>query len=63
MDAGEIAQRVVGQIGENGVGAAERAGHQERVAVRLRLGDDAGTEGAAGAAAVLDHHRLADLPG
>ena len=60
-DRREILARVVADIGiERRVDRERARGDQERVAVGLGLGDLARRDGAAGAAAVLDHDGLAE---
>ncbi len=59
-DRRKIGARVIADIGVDRRIDGERAGgDQQRVAVRGRADDLAGRDGAAGAAAILDHHRLA----
>ncbi|MOA02496.1 hypothetical protein D3C78_1219490 [compost metagenome] len=60
-DGGEILDRVIGQLGDDGrVGAVRgHRGHAYGVAIGRSLGNGIGTDGAARAAAVLDHHGLA----
>ena len=63
-DRDEIVEGVVGQaLVERIAGAEGRGMHQDGVAVRRRLGDEADAGGPARARAVLDHDRLADLLG
>ncbi len=64
-DRREILLRVVGQLGiDRGCDAVRRdRHHQERVAIRRRLGDDVGADAAARAWPVLDHHLLAQRLG
>jgi hypothetical protein len=60
-DRGKILERIVGQLVIEARADHQRrvAAHEERVAVRRRLGDPIGCDVAAGAGDVLDDHRLA----
>ena len=59
----EIVHGIVGQrLVERDGGALRGGQQQERVAVGIGLGCRGGSDRAAGAGAVLDHERLADLP-
>ena len=61
-DAGEVAHRIVAEIGIGRGRRRMRGGlDQQRVAVGLGLDDGGGADRAAGAAAVLDHDGLAEL--
>ena len=59
----EIADRVVGQLGiDRHVGAVgARRADEQRIAVGRRLRRARGTDGAAGAAVILDEHGLPEL--
>ena len=62
-DRGEIVGHVERQLGVGRCHHHVRGRvHQHRVAVGLGLGDHAGAERGAGAAAVFDHEGLAELP-
>jgi hypothetical protein len=59
-DGLEILCRIVRQLRHQARHDGERRGrHQQRVAVRRRLGDDVGPDHRAAAGAVVHHHRLA----
>ena len=52
---GIVAQRRIQEL----VGGQSRANDEDRVAIRIRMGDHIGRNVAAGAGLVLHHHRLA----
>ncbi|MNT21674.1 hypothetical protein D3C72_1570210 [compost metagenome] len=62
-DRAQLSARIVGQLLVQRQVGRDRAGngHQQRIAVRRRLGDVVGADDAAGTALVLHHHRLAEL--
>ena len=63
-DGREVLQGVVGQrLVQRRVGRVADVGHEQGVAVGRGLGDDVGADDAARAAAVLDHHGLAEVFG
>ncbi len=60
-DVREILDRVIGHLrNKTWQDHVDRGIHQQRVAVRRRLGHELRTDHAAGAGAIFDHHRLAE---
>ena len=60
-DLRQIAHRIIGQVRIEAGEMKRGVGEQKRVAVRRRAHHHRGAGCAAGAAAILDHHRLAEL--